>query len=342
MVTQPAGRRAGSAPTLETVAHRAGVSRATVSRVVNGDDRVAEHLRAAVERAVGELGFVPNRAARALAGRTPDSVALIMREPAAFGAVDPYLSSMVVGLSNALVGPGLQFVVMMAPKDRDDAAVASYARAHVDAVLLISVHDDDALPGVLAAAGLPVVTGGRLRVPVVGVSSVDVDNVGGARLATEHLISRGRTRIGCIAGALDARSGSDRKAGFLLAMQAAGLSDSLVVEGDWTAQSGQAAAAQLLRSAPDLDGIVAGSDVMAMGALHAIRAAGRRVPEDVAVVGFDDIDLASHTSPPLTTVRQPAAHQAQRMIDVLLARLDGGVEDTEIELPVELVIRESS
>ncbi len=336
------GRRSGTAPTLETVAHRAGVSRATVSRVVNGDERVAAHLREAVEQAVADLGFVPNRAARALAGGAPTSVALIMREPAAFGTVDPYLSSMVVGLSNALQEHGLQFVVMMAPKDRDDAAVARYARAHVDAVLLISVHDEDALPTLLAAAGVPVVTGGRLRVPVAGVSSVDVDNVGGARLATEHLIGLGRRRIGCIAGPLDSCSGSDRSAGFQAAMRAAGLTDSLVVEGDWTSLSGEDGMRRLLAREPRIDGLVASSDVMAIGALHALREAGRRVPEDVAVVGFDDIDLARHASPPLTTIRQPAADSAQRMIDVLLARLEGASEDSTVELPVELMVRESA
>ncbi|MFN8099286.1 MAG: substrate-binding domain-containing protein [Dermatophilaceae bacterium] len=175
-----------------------------------------------------------------------------------------------------------------------------------------------------------------------GVSSVDVDNVGGASLATEHLIGLGRRRIGCIAGPLDACSGSDRTEGFQAAMRAALLDDSLLVEGDWTSLSGAEGMRRLLTQEPRIDGVVASSDVMALGALHALREAGRRVPQDVAVVGFDDIDLARHASPPLTTIRQPAAYQAQRMIDVLLARLEGGVEDSAVELPVDLVVRESA
>lgn len=343
MADEGATRRgAASAPTLETVAALAGVSRATVSRVVNGDARVAPDLRAAVEDAVRQLDFVPNRAARTLASRRSDSVALIMREPADFGVVDPYLSSMVIALSHALSDHGLQLVVMMAGTRDDPAPVANYVRSHVDGVLLISVHDDDQLPQQLARAGVPIVTGGRFRDAVDGVSTVDVDNVGGAALAAGHLLGLGRSRIAMISGPQDTVSGTDRAEGFTEALREAGVRSDLVAVGDWTSSAGERAMGELLERAPDLDAVFAASDLMAIGALHALRSCGRTVPGDVAVVGFDDIALAQHASPPLTTVRQPAAIQAQRMVDLLLERLAGAAPQAQVVLPVSLVVRDSA
>ena len=211
--------RASRPPTLETVARVAGVSRATVSRVVNGDARVAERLRVAVDEAVQELGFVPNQAARSLATRRTGSVALVMREPADFGVTDAYLSRMVVALSHALSDVDLQLVVLMAAGGETDPRVAAYARSHVDGVVLISMHDGDELPATLAAWDVPLVIGGRTRRPLPGATSVDVDNVAGAGMAARRLLERRRRRLGLITGPVDTCSSNDREAGFRKALE---------------------------------------------------------------------------------------------------------------------------
>ena len=338
-VPAPATRRT---PTLETVARLAGVSRATVSRVVNGDTRVAERLRVAVDEAIQVLGFVPNAAARSLATRRTGSVALIMREPADFGVTDAYLSRMVVALSHALIDVDLQLVVLMAAGGETDARVAAYARSHVDGVFLISVHDSDELPSQLAEWGVPLVIGGRTSQRLPGATSVDVDNVAGAGLAAHRLLERGRHRLGLITGPIDTCSSNDREAGFRRELEAAGVPLDHVAHGDWTAASGERAMRGLLDEAPDLDGVFAASDLMAMGALHAAAQAGRRVPEDLAVVGFDDIDMAAHTAPPLTTVRQPSTPQARRMVEILVDKIAGKVTPASEVLDVELVGRDSA
>ena len=334
--------RASRPPTLETVARVAGVSRATVSRVVNGDTRVAERLRVAVDEAVQELGFVPNQAARSLATRRTGSVALVMREPADFGVTDAYLSRMVVALSHALSDVDLQLVVLMAAGGEADPRVAAYARSHVDGVVLISMHDGDKLPATLAAWDVPLVIGGRTRRPLPGATSVDVDNVAGAGMAARRLLERRRRRLGLITGPVDTCSSNDREAGFRKALDKAGVRLEHVAHGDWTAASGEQAMHELIERAPDLDGVFAASDLMAMGALHAAAQAGRRVPDDVAVVGFDDIDMAAHTSPPLTTVRQPSTAQARRMVEVLVDKIAGRSTPASEVLEVELVVRDSA
>jgi DNA-binding LacI/PurR family transcriptional regulator len=336
---EPTARRT---PTLETVARLAGVSRATVSRVVNGDTRVAERLRVAVDEAIQVLGFVPNAAARSLATRRTGSVALIMREPADFGVTDAYLSRMVVALSHALTDVDLQLVVLMAAGGEADARVAAYARSHVDGVFLISVHDSDELPSQLAGWGVPLVIGGRTSQHLPGATSVDVDNVAGAGLAGRRLLQRGRHRLGLITGPVDTCSSNDREAGFRRELEVAGVPLDHVAHGDWTAASGERTMRELLDAAPDLDGVFAASDLMAMGALHAAAQAGRSVPGDVAVVGFDDIDMAAHTAPPLTTVRQPSTAQARRMVEILVDKIAGKETPASEVLDVELVGRDSA
>lgn len=342
VATVPARRREGSgAVTLDTVAAVAGVSRTTASRVVNGDPRVAAPLRAAVEEAVARLAFVPNRAARSLAGRRTNSVALLLREPAERGVVDPYLSGVLIAVNRALTGTGMQLVVLVPPADESPRRVASYVRSHVDGAMLVSLHDGDALPVELARSGLPLVSGGRLVEPHPGIGVVDSDNTGGAHLATQHLVATGRRTIAMIAGPPDMTAAVDRLAGFRTAMRAAARPLDLVAYGDFTSASGERAMRELLEREPGIDGVFAASDTMAMGALHALRDAGRAVPEQVGVVGFDDVPLAEHTSPPLTTVRQAADEQARVMVRTLLTLIGGGPVAEPVVLPTELVVRSS-
>jgi DNA-binding LacI/PurR family transcriptional regulator len=338
----PGKNAARRRPTLETVARLAGVSRATVSRVVNGDTRVAGALKTAVDEAIQVLGFVPNHAARSLATRRTGSVALIMREPADFGVTDAYLSRMVIALSHALADVDLQLVVLMAAGGEADSRVAAYARSHVDGVFLISVHDRDELPSQLADWGVPLVVGGRTTQELPGATSVDVDNVTGGELAARRLLDLGRRRFGLIAGPVDTCSSNDREAGFRQVLDAEGVPPAQVAHGDWTAASGERAMRELLERAPDLDGVFAASDLMALGALHATAQLGRRVPDDIAVVGFDDIDMAAHSSPPLTTVRQPSTPQARRMVEILVDKIAGRDTPARVVLAVELVTRDSA
>jgi DNA-binding LacI/PurR family transcriptional regulator len=330
-------------PTLDTVAAEAGVSRATVSRVINGSPRVSPEVKTAVESAIAALGYVPNRAARSLAMRRTDSIALVMREPDATVLNDPYLGNIIIATSQTLIGTGVQLVLVNAQNTAEHAQLADYVRSgHVDGVLLASMHDDDPLPRLLVEAGIPTVVGGRPAHPVPGLSYVDVDNVGGAQLAAERLLSSGRRRVVTIAGPQDMTAGIDRLNGYHQALAAAGRKPDRVAYGDFTRESGQHAMAELLDRHPDLDGVFAANDLMAIGALRALRDAGRRVPDDVAVVGYDDIEMARHTEPPLTTIHQPIIHQARTMTELLLTQIGGDPVADPVVLPTELVERESA
>lgn len=326
-------------PTLDTVAAEAGVSRATVSRVINGSPRVSPEVKTAVESAIAALGYVPNRAARSLAMRRTDSIALVMREPDATVLNDPYLGNIIIATSQTLIGTGVQLVLVNAQNTAEHAQLADYVRSgHVDGVLLASMHNDDPLPRLLVEAGIPTVVHGRPAHPVPGLSYVDVDNVGGAQLAAERLLSSGRRRVATIAGPQDMTAGIDRLNGF---RQVVPKTDR-VAYGDFTRESGQQAMVELLARHPDLDGVFAANDLMAIGALRALRDAGRRVPDDVAVVGYDDIELARHTEPPLTTIHQPIIHQARTMTELLLTQIGGDPVADPVVLPTELVERESA
>lgn len=329
-------------PTLETVATLAGVSRATVSRVINEPDKVSPTVRATVEDIVESIGYVPNRAARSLVTRRTDSIALVVREPVEFGVADPYLSSLVVAASQVLTGTGIQLAVMLASNDADHAKLGSYVRAgHVDGVILVSVHDDDPLPRSLVRAGIPTVLGGRPPVPLPGLCFVDVENEQGAAAVARRLVDQGRRQLAVIAGPTDMVAAGDRLIGFREALPDSGFAPPAIVYGDFTQTSGERALSELLRLRPDLDGVFAANDHMAIGAMHALNRAGRRVPDDVAVIGFDDIEPGRHTDPPLTTVAQDSVAQARLMVELVLAQRDGHGEPGGHILPTRLIVRGS-
>lgn len=329
-------------PTLATVAAAAGVSSATVSRVVNGVATVLPAHRQAVQDAIVRLGYVPNRAARSLVTRRTGHIALVVREPVEFGVSDPYVSSLIVATSQCLAEMGGHLVVMMAREDTDHAAAGEYVRAgHIDGALLVSLHVDDPLPEQLLRAKVPVVVGGRPPMRLAGLTFVDVDNIGGGRLAFDRLIGQGRTRIGMVAGPADMAAGQDRLTGFRAAAEAAGLDPPLIAHGDFTRASGERATEELLAAMPDIDGIFAASDMMALGVLRVLRLSGRSVPGDVSVIGFDDIEEARYAEPPLTTIGQPVGELARAMLEALLQQVRGEGAPDPITLPTSLVIRES-
>ncbi|MDA0563179.1 LacI family transcriptional regulator [Streptomonospora sp. S1-112] len=328
-------------PTLEAVAARARVSRATVSRVVNGRTSVDPRMREAVLSAVDELGYVPNSAARSLVTRQTDSIALVVSEPPTrVFSDDPLFSLVVRTASNELEAAGKQVVLMLAGSPRAQARVEDYvAGGHVDGVMFVSMHGADPLPGAIARMGVPVVSYGRPAV-AVDLPYADNDNVGGARQAVGHLLAGGRRRVAAIAGPQDMTAGQDRLAGYRDTLAAADRR-ALVAVGDFTRDSGAEAMRHLLADDPGLDAVFAANDLMAIGALHTLRRAGRRVPDDVAVVGFDDIEAARFTDPPLTTVRHPVVEQATVMVRLLLTPAEQH-DRTRVVLPTELVVRESA
>ncbi len=335
----------GSGPaTLEEVARVAKVSRATASRVVNGDRRVAQATRSAVEAAVKELDYTPNRAARSLVTRRSDSVAVVIPEPTAQLFGDPFFPRLLRGLSAELGAEGLQLVLLM-PQDRsDERRVSRYLTGgHTDGVLLVSLHGADPLPADLRRQGIPVVVGGR---PTgTGLTYVDVDNRGGAAKAIRHLVGLGRRAIATIAGPQDMAPGADRLAGFRESLASAGmpLDDRLVEVAEFTLDGGRGAMERLLARAPETDAVFAASDLMALGAMAAIQSSGRSVPADVAVVGFDDSALAASALPALTSIRQPIEEMGREMARLLLEEIrDPGRPPRRVILDTELVIRGST
>ncbi len=340
---QPAAR-----PTLEMVASRAGVSRGTASRALNGGLNVSAKALAAVQAAADELGYRPNLAARSLVLGRSESVGLVVSETDERLFGDPFFAAVVRGAHRELSSAGIQLVLALAQSDEERAQMARFAGGrHLDGVLLISLHASDPLPWALSDAGIPVVMAGRPEADVEasGAWWVDADNRGGARSAVEHLIGRGRSRIATVAGPEDMSVGRDRLQGWRDALGAAGLpaTDDLVAGADFSLSGGSDAMRRLLAAVPDLDAVFAGSDLMAIGALEALREAGRRVPEDVAVVGFDDIPAARTTRPPLTTVQQPIEEMGRAMARMLVERVNG--EEPEqpcLVLPTRLVERASA
>ncbi|MFE5912934.1 LacI family DNA-binding transcriptional regulator [Streptomyces wedmorensis] len=340
------GRQTGR-PTLEEVAARAGVGRGTVSRVINGSPKVSEQAKAAVERAVAELGYIPNRAARALAGSRTDAVALVIPETEARLFAEPYFLDIIRGVSSELADADKQLLLTLIRSEQERQRFEQYLAAQrVDGVLLVSVHGADPLPDQVRALGLPAVLNGR-RTEDERVAFVDSDNTGAGRTAVAHLAARGRRSIATITGPLDMYVARCRLDGYREGLAEAGLTTDpdLVATGDFTEEGGRRAMRQLLDRRPDVDAVFAASDVMAAGARGVLREAGRRVPEDVALVGVDDSAVARHMDPPLTSVRQPIEEMGRAMARVLLQEIaDPSDPDDQPRrmLPTELVVRASS
>ena len=330
--------------TLEQVAREARVSRATASRVVNGDRRVSQPARDAVQAAVRSLGYVPNQAARSLVTRRSDSIAVVIPEPSAQVFGDPFFPRVLRGISDALAEESMQLVLLLPQERTDEERVGRYlAAGHVDGVLLISHHGSDPLPAALQRDRVPVVVGGRP--PGSGIPYVDVDNRGGAGSAVQHLVDRGRQRVATIAGPQDMAPGADRLAGYSERLAGAGrrTGSELVEVADFTLDGGRAAMERLLARAPALDAVFVASDLMAVGAMAALRAAGRAIPGDVAIVGFDDSPLTTTTQPLLSSVRQPIEEMGREMTRLLMQEIRSpGAPPRRVILDTQLIVRGSS
>jgi len=325
------------------VATLAGVSRTTVSFVVNGraDVRIPPETRRRVEAAAQELGYHPHGAARQLAGGKSLTVGLVLRQSTEQVVADALLAETLWGLAAAARAQAYRVLVEpLVPGEGTYSELLRTQRA--DGLVVSGPRDDDRELAELVRDGFPIVLQGSR--PDLDAPSVDVDNRAGARGAVEHLIGLGHRRIGCITNApLAYTAAAERLAGYRDALEASGIafSDRLVVEGSFDAASGHAAMAELLSRA-DPTAVFVASDVVAIGALRGLRDAGLQVPGDVSVVGFDDIPLAEHFDPPLTTVRLPAFSLGEKAGQLLLERIAGRPVPSRTLLATQLVIREST
>ncbi|RSN38366.1 LacI family transcriptional regulator [Streptomyces sp. WAC 04229] len=342
------------APTLEDVAREAGVSRATVSRVVNGVRNVDPAIQDLVRRAIERTGYAPNQAARQLVTRRTTTVALVVSgagdasdtEQNAFATrvfADPFFGRVVGGVVGHLRPRSMHPVLMFAETPEARQEVVAYLRqGGADGALVVSTHPDDPLPALLAGAGLPAVLFARPGRPVP-LSYVDLAHRDGGRLAAEHLLERGCRRIATVTGPLAVAASQERLAGFRDTLARHGHPYVPVAEGGFTVDSGMAAAASLLAGHPDLDGLFTANDLMAQGAVQVLRDHGRRVPRDVAVIGFDDSSVAVTCRPRLTTVRQPVEEMAATMARLLDEHIRGErTAPTSVIFDPELVVRDSA
>src|SRR6266566_4273759 len=325
-----------STTSLGEVARAAGVSRATASKVLGGHPQVSESARQAVERAAAELGYLPDRAARSLAAGRSESVGVLVPEPSSQLFGDPMLARLLGAIGEELSANGLQMVLFAPQSATDIERLEQYlAGGHVDAVLLLALHESESLPARLQARGIPMVFGGRPS-GTFEASYVDVDNQAGGRAATEHLVAQGRRRIAHIAGPQSGSVARQRFQGFREALWNAGLRSDLV-------EHGELAMARLLATLEDIDAVFAASDAMAAGAMWALQVLGRRVPDDVAVIGFDDSPIATATQPPLSSVRQPVELMGREMAKLALSMSAvHGQSPRQIVLDPELALREST
>ncbi|MDX8032672.1 LacI family DNA-binding transcriptional regulator [Lentzea sp. BCCO 10_0856] len=335
-------RQRRSGPRIEEVARLAGVSKSTVSRVINGEPYVSARARDAVHEAIARLRYSPNQAARSLAGSKANAIALIISEAGSRVLGDPFFAGMLRGVHAELAGRHTQLLLMLSRPEGHDDLVDYLGGGHVDGALLVSLHGDDPLPQRLHEIGLPVVVGGR-PLGAASVPFVDSDNFTGGLEAVRHLVSLGRKRVATVAGPRDMAAGLDRLSGWRRGLGEAKLAADLVAEADFTPESGARAMTELLARAPDLDAVFVAADIIALGVLQVLHASGRRIPQDVAVVGFDDSLLASTATPPLTTVRQDVEQLGRTMTWRLLGELAG--EDglpPSLLLPTSLVRRASA
>lgn len=325
-------------PTIHDVAAAAGVSRGTVSRALNGGHNVSPAALAAVHKAVATTGYVANPAARSLVTQRANSVAFVLTEPQQRLFEDPNFSILLQGCTQALAEHDMPLLLMTAGTDVERKRTSRFiAAGHVGGVLLVSSHTGNPLIDELTDAGVPVVTCGK-PLGHEHVAYAAADDRAGARTIVGHLRRRGR-RVATITGPLDTPGGVERLAGWHDVM-GADADPGLIVEGDYSRASGESGMVELLSRSAGFDAVFVGSDLMAAGALTALHEAGLRVPDDIAVGGFDDSSIATSTRPRLTTVRQRFDRITREMVRLLLDLMDGGSPVAAI-LPTELVVRDS-
>ena len=329
--------------TLEDVAKQAGVSRSTVSRVVNDDPNVNENVRKRVKDVIRSTGYHPHAAARSLASQHSNMIGLVLPRSVSSFFTDPYFPRLTQGVAQACNQLNYTLALFLMDTNEDEKRIFPRIsrKGLLDGLLLQTAGKADRLTERLTKSDLPMVIAGR-PFQANGVSYIDVDNVMAAYGAVRHLIHNGYRRIGTITGIMDSTTGIDRMEGYQNAIREQGweVDESLIAEGDFTEKSGYLAMKHLLPARPDA--IFAASDTMAIGAIRATRESGLRVPQDIAFVGFDDLPIASHPEFNLTTIRQPIMQFGAKAVETLIDLIKNGTKPSRrIIMDTELIIRES-
>ncbi|HEY1012186.1 MAG TPA: LacI family DNA-binding transcriptional regulator, partial [Herpetosiphonaceae bacterium] len=311
------------ANTIKQIAELAQVSRATVSRVLNEHPSVRPEVRSRVLQVIREQDYMPQAAARSLANRRTNAIGLLIPRSAALILADPFFHQVIQGITEQCAARGYFLMLSMVTGEMEHDLYRRIVRSRpIDGLVMLSSDVDDPILPLLLRDGPPLVLVGQhpyLPVP----HWVDVENREGTRQVVDHLIGLGHRRIGMITGPLDMVAGLDRRDGYKQALLEAGLpiESALIVEGDFTQEGGRLAMRRLLEQRPGA--VFAANDMMALGALQTAREAGLRVPEDLALAGFDDIPVAPFANPPLTTVRQPIREIGLTAANLLIDLLEG-------------------
>ena len=329
--------------TIDQVAKAAGVSRATVSRVMNGTAKVSAEREKAVKKAIAKYNFTPNSTARRLAGGRSGLIALLMEESSEEFFLNPFWGEIVQGFSSVITDAGLHPLLLIRPKTgTEDSLFSTLQAGQMDGIAIFSWHRPLKSFEKMLDPKMAVVFGGDLggskKYPYV-----DVDNAKGGFLATKHLIDLGCKNIVTVTGDLKLQSGRDRLDGYEKAITSAGLAlkDELILHGDFTQSKAEELIRQLLKKKIKFDGVVAGNDLSAVGVIDILTHNGISVPGKVKVVGFDDSPVATRNSPAITTIRQPSRELGAQVAESLIAKLNGQEVEDKI-LDVKLIKREST
>lgn len=326
--------------TIRDVAQAAGVSMGTVSRYLNGAHWVSQHAQERIAAAIEATGYTANHSARSLVTGRSNSIAYLLTETSQMLFTDPTYALFLRQIAVKMAARGYTLVVLVAGTAEERTNVIRYVRAgHVDGVLLISPHEDDPLVDELLDQGIPLVSSGTPLGFEDRAHYVTIDEAQGGALAARRFKEQGRRRVAMITGPLDTPGGRFRKEGFVEEMGGA-LRPELVVEGEFHEHAGQECMRRLLELDPQIDAVFAAADSIAVGAMRVLHETGRRVPEDVAVIGFDDSGLAADACPPLTTIRQPWEEISDALVALVLDAIDGAPV-THITLKTRIVERDS-
>jgi DNA-binding LacI/PurR family transcriptional regulator len=313
--------KARARPTIYDVAREAGVSTATVSRALNDTGQIAPATRLAIEEAVERLGYRPNTIARSLVTKSTQTIAFLLPD-----ITNPFYAALVAGIQQSALASGHTMLLCMTGGDagQEEEYLSLLRAKQVDGALVDGLVVPPDRIARFVEDGFPIVCLDR-DVKSQSVPLVQVDNKRGARMATEHLIELGHRRIAHVAGAPELGISAERQKGYRDALAAAGVDHDphLVATGRFTEDGGYEATRSLLESSADFTAVFAANDLSAIGTINALAEGGRRVPEDVSVIGFDDLRLSAYTSPPLTTIRQPAVEIAEQATEILIGLING-------------------
>ncbi len=342
MTTVSQGFRKNRATIIE-VARLAKVSKSTVSRVVNEDESVAEETRRRVLDAIDATGYRVNRSARALVSNKAGAIAVTIHEHLATYFTSAFTGAMVTALQDYFFDQNIQVLILPAPDVKRQRRVETYIfDGHVDGAILLGPVHEDVLLKDLVDSGVPLVISGR-PLAQTRAAFVDIDNAGASARVIDALVASGRKTIGFISGKLSNPSAADRLLGYRQAMERNGVatSETLIGIGDWGYESAIGATQAIIDNHPDIDAIFCSNDLMATAAMAVVKDSGRVVPDDVAIVGFDNSPIALRTTPALTSVDQNPEEYATALAEILLAQMAGQHRPESTILPTEIVWRES-